>query len=84
MKTSKKKNKKKQKKTKTQTQTKQNKTIYNDSSRFSRYLGMNIDRVLKCLGHRVSTDFSKLKQIIFPSTRLSFNCGVLTQSRPRL
>ena len=39
--------------------------------------------VLKCkLGHLVSRNFTKLKQIIFSSTRgLSFNNEMLTQSR---
>ena len=45
-------------------------------------LGINMDLVLKCkLGHLVPMDFYKLKEIIFPSTRLSSNSGVHTRSR---
>ena len=40
-----------------------------------------MDIVLKCkLGHPAPTDISKFIQIIFPSTQLSFNCGVLSQT----
>ena len=52
----------------------------NDSSRFS--ISINMDMVLKCkFCHLVLTDFSKFKQFIFPSARLSFSSRVLTLSR---
>ena len=45
-------------------------------------LSINMEVVLKCkLGHLVLTDFSKFKQFIFPSTRLSCNNRVLTLSK---
>ena len=45
-------------------------------------LSINMDMVLKCkFCHLVLTDFSKFKQFIFPSARLSFSSRVLTLSR---